>query len=61
MIFWEEYKKLKVHAERLLFEGSNNDLIQIEYLKFKLHEVSYKDAIENIIDILSDGRHKNPL
>lgn len=61
MIFWEEYKRLKIKAERLVYEGSKNDYIQIECLKYKLHETSYKEAIENIIDVLSDGRHKNPL
>ena len=61
MIFWNEYKQYKATAERLLVEGSNNTYIQIQVLKFQLKKITREEAIEEIIDILSNREHKKPL
>jgi HEAT repeat protein len=58
MIYWHEYKKYKQMAERYLTdEISQNVDIQIEIYKFTLGKITKEQAIENIINALSDGEH----
>ena len=58
MIYWHEYKKYKQMAERYLTdEISQNVDIQIEIYKFTLGKITKEQAIENIINALSDSEH----
>lgn len=61
MIFWDEYKKHKATAIRVINEGSKKDEVQIEVLKYKLNEQTYEQTVENIINILSGYEHFKPL
>jgi hypothetical protein len=49
-------------AERYLEQGfSLNTEVQIEIYKFKLEKITREQAIENLINVLSDGEHFKPL
>jgi hypothetical protein len=62
MIYWNEYKQYKVLAEKFIKEESSRNLdIEIEVLKLKTRRITQDEAIENIINIISNGEHFKPL
>jgi hypothetical protein len=61
MIYWHEYKQYKIEAEKLLADGSDNDEIEIQVLKYRLKEITREQATEQIINILSNYEHLNSL
>jgi len=62
MIYWSEYKQYKVLAEKFIRDESSSNLdIEIEVLKLKTRRITQEQAIENIINVLSNGEHFKPL
>jgi len=59
MIWLHEYKQYKAIAERCIQDGmSLNIEVQIQILKYELKQVTYEEAIENIIYVLSGKQHQ---
>lgn len=58
MIFWEKYKAFKKIAENALLTGHSDDFtVLIAIREFQTKAITREKAIEEIINILSDGEH----
>lgn len=62
MLWWADYKKYRAQAEEIL-KSNFSDVPQIFFEICLVNEgkTSKDKAIENIIDILSNGQHYAPL
>lgn len=59
MIFWNEYKNFKAIAEKCLDNKMEAPTIKVEIkvLEYSINQISRADAIEWIINSLSNGKH----
>lgn len=60
MIYWEEYKRHKLTAEKILTTGTQDVFLSLEKTKYTYNKISLEEYIENCIEILSDYKHINP-
>ena len=61
MLWLDEYKKYKTIAVRMIGDGDSNNIdIKIKIFEYKLGRITEDQAIDTIINILSNGEHKKP-